>query len=117
MDKLGEWVSATDVMKGGSGGISPINSGVKCARSATEQMFVRSLDVGVVHWGTSGGATGTDMLPLGGANGEYWTQSEADVTTGVHFVLFDNVWNTNYVFWWPYIGTAIHQNAIFRFRL
>jgi hypothetical protein len=98
MDKLGEWVDAKDIMKGGSGGISPVLSGVKCARTATEQMFVRSLDAGVVHWGSAGGVSGTDMLPVGGVttpgSHAYWTQSEADVSTGAHFVLYDNLWNT-----------------------
>ena len=27
-----------------------------------------------------------------------WTQGYADTSTGAHFVLFDNLWNTNYVF-------------------
>ena len=98
MDKLGEWVSATDIMKGGSGGISPVLSGVRCSRSATEQMFIRSLDAGVVHFGSAGGVSGTDMLPVGGVTTpgthEYWTQSEADISTGAHFLLFDNIWNT-----------------------
>ena len=66
MDKLGEWVAAKDIMKGGSGGVSSIGSGVMCTRSNDQHMFIRSLDVGVVHWGSSGGASGNDMLPVGG---------------------------------------------------
>ena len=114
MDKLGEYVDATDIMRGGSGGVSSIGSGVLCSRPCNssaagssgqqperEHMFVRSLDVAVVHWGSSGRAPGHGMLPAGaGLDGQPWTQSYADISTGVHFVLFDNVWNTNYIYWW-----------------
>jgi hypothetical protein len=127
MDKLGEWVTPLEVMKGGSGGISPIGSGIKCARRRVRQsrarsssssssptmdhMFVRSLDSGVVHWGNAN-QQANDMLPL--ATPIY---SPPDVRTGAHFVLYDNLWNTNYVYWWPFQGKSMHENRLFRFRL
>ena len=82
-------------------------------------MFIRSPDVGVVHWGGSGGTSGQDMLPVGQGMGrnQPWTQGYADTSTGAHFVLHDNLWNTNYVFWWPFEGTATQANRVFRFRL
>ena len=51
------------------GQVSSIGSGVLCTHPANgskpEHMFIRSLDVGVVHWGSSGGASGHDMLAAG----------------------------------------------------
>jgi len=38
---------------------------------------------------------------------------------GSHFLLWDNYWNTNYVFWWPYdtrLGEN-HDNIRFRFAI
>ena len=87
------------------GQVSSIGSGVLCTHPANgskpEHMFIRSLDVGVVHWGSSGGASGHDMLAAGeGLDGQPWTQSYADTSTGAHFVLWDNLWDTNYCYWW-----------------
>ena len=78
------------------GQVSSIGSGVLCTHPANgskpEHMFIRSLDVGVVHWGSSGGASGHDMLAAGeGLDGQPWTQSYADTSTGAHFVLWDNL--------------------------
>ena len=123
MDKLGEFVGAKDVMMGGSGGVSSIGSGVMCSLNGTavdgkqqQRMFVRSLDSAVVHWGSD--TAGPSMLPTGQGQGAApWTQSEADVSAGAHCVLFDNLWNTNYIFWWPYLKSTSAANIVYRFRL
>ena len=123
MDKLGEFVGAKDVMMGGSGGVSSIGSGVMCSLNGTavdgkqqQRMFVRSLDSAVVHWGSD--TAGPSMLPTGQGQGAApWTQSEADVSAGAHCVLFDNLWNTNYIFWWPYLKSTSAANIVYRFRM
>ena len=38
-----------------------------------------------------------------------------DMTNGIHYLLYDNFWNTNYVFWWPYGTDANQAHMLFRF--
>ena len=43
----------------------------------------------------------------------------ADMSKGTHFLLWDNYWNTNYVFWWPYETKPgfNSDNILFRFAI
>ena len=43
--------------------------------------------------------------------------------SGPSFVLFDNAWNTNFLFWWPFEGAVesqdggLHADVRYRFSL
>ena len=105
IDKLGEWVSPLSVADGGSQGLSLVNSGMLYTCGSTcGMMFVRSLDAGVVKFG--------DLLPFPTP-----VHGGPDLRPGVHFLLHDNFWNTNYVFWWPYhTKSGVNQaNLVYRF--
>jgi hypothetical protein len=89
MDKLGEWVDTADVMDGGSSGIHGVLSGVDYT-TAAGSMFVRTADAGVVSWGEEPDAYATPI------------HAPVRTTAGATFVLWDNLWDTNYPLWWPY---------------
>eukprot|EP00039_Didymoeca_costata_P021307 m.344143 g.344143 ORF g.344143 m.344143 type:complete len:974 (-) comp23897_c0_seq1:105-3026(-) len=107
LDKLGEWVSPLAVADGGSKSISPVNSGVLySAGKEVGSIFFRTMDAGVVKFG--------DKLPFPTP-----VHGVADVSKGAHFLLWDNYWNTNYVFWYPYntpLGVN-NENIKFRFSI
>ena len=105
MDKLGEWVSPLDVADGGSKGMHPVGQGVLYAQSeSSPKAFFRTLDAGVVKFG--------QKLPFPTP-----MHAEPDMSHGVHFLLHDNAWNTNYVFWWPYATPSNQDNLLFRFAI
>jgi hypothetical protein len=56
-------------------------------------LFVRSLDAGVVRFGQPF-PTPTPIFNAPNMSGE-----------GMSFGLFMNTWNTNYAYWWPYVGS------------
>ena len=114
MDKLGEWVSPFAVADGGSQGMSPLNTGMLYARgpgtTGGEELarveggegreyregrgggegggggsvFFRTLDTSVVKFGPK--------LPFPTP-----IHGGPDLSQGIHYLLFDNYWNTNYV--------------------
>jgi hypothetical protein len=101
MDKLGEWVSPLAVADGGSQGMSPINTGMLYARGGGDSKsdaattggggggaaFFRTFDSAVVKFG--------EKIPFPTP-----IHGGPDMSAGIHYLLWDNYWNTNYVFWW-----------------
>lgn len=105
MDKLGEWVSPLGVADGGSRGMHPVGQGVLYAQSeSSPKVFFRTLDAGVVKFGPN--------LPFPTP-----MHADPDMSHGAHFLLHDNSWNTNYVFWWPYATPSNQDNLLFRFAI
>ena len=79
---------------------------------STSALIVSSEDAAVVRWGET-------LLP-------FPTPISSELTlgpSGASFVLFDNAWNTNFCFWWPFAGGAevtadkLHADAVFHFGL
>lgn len=108
MDKAGSFVKPSDVVRGGSRGLHAVRNGVNYRVNANTSLFLRSLDAPVVSW------DGADPYPKP-------VQTMPDSVfegVGAHFVLFDNLWDTNYVYWQPYDDTTSPMGHLrYRFRL
>ena len=104
MDKLSEWVSPLEVVDGGSKGLHGITTGVRYngANSSASSLRADSLDAGLVVWGPP------DPFPSP-------IHTEPDMSAGASFMLWDNIWNTNYINWFPFVKDD--ANMLFRFRL
>ena len=111
MDKVGAYSSPLDQVDGSGKGLSYVTSGLAYVTAAQppQTLVVESLDAGLVRWG----APMPFPTPLRG---------NVSLAEGASFVLFENVWNTNFLFWWPYVGAAeatpdgLHADAVFRWR-
>ena len=97
MDKLGEWVSPLEVVDGGSRGLHGVTTGVR-----KSGFFLESLDAGVVVWNKP------DPFPSP-------IHVQPDLGEGSSFMLFNNIWNTNYQFWYP--SDDADRNVLYRFNL
>ena len=101
MDKLGEWVDPLDVVDGASRGLHAVSTGVEFRR-AKSRLFFETLDAPIVRWDTP--------LPFPTP-----TKRQPDLGFGAAFLLHDNIWNTNYPFWYPW--RAGDENLRFRFAV
>jgi len=116
MDKLGTWVSPLDVLLNGSQYQHGVWSGIKGSDS-TSTFFVSTPDAPLV-------APITTQKPFRGWSGTPTvmpvpTSPLRGVTqiTGMAVNLFNNVWDTNYVLWYPYNDPLVvgEENLLFRF--
>merc|ERR1712046_139294 len=88
---------------GGSLGLHGVSRGVNFARADGSSLFIETLDAPLVSWG------GANPYPTP-------VHGHLDWREGANFILWNNLWNTNYVFWWPY-DTAPEKPIIdFRYR-
>eukprot|EP00041_Stephanoeca_diplocostata_P034203 m.1150901 g.1150901 ORF g.1150901 m.1150901 type:complete len:780 (+) comp24479_c0_seq2:116-2455(+) len=98
-NKLGEWISSTEIVDGGTKHLHGVTDmGLlfeapgEPAPAATKlkSFSVASMDAGVVNFG----ALTAYPSPV---------HNDANTTGhGSSFVLWDNLWGTNYVMWWPF---------------
>ena len=123
IDKLGEWVSPLAVADGGSQGMSPVTTGMLYARGDGGARSTRARTTSNTtttmrgHREQGGGSGGADNTSSGGAVFFRTLDSAvvkfgpklpfptpihggANMSAGIHYLLWDNFWNTNYVFWW-----------------
>lgn len=89
--KLGQWISPTDVISKGARTLHSFDQGVRC-----DGVEIDSLDAALVAPGQPALLDFHDRLP--------------DLSQGMHFNLFNNVWGTNFTMWFD-------DDAVFRFRL
>ena len=92
VNKLGSWIDTKDVVNGGSKHLHGVLSQgpVLRASDAGRVMAVESFDAAVVNLGK------LTAYPSP-------VNVTADTATyGSSFVLWDNLWGTNYVMWWPF---------------
>ncbi len=92
---LGAWVETTDVVGGGSkrmfGADAVRATAADDSASTSQQMEVTSLDALVASFGRLNA---------------YPTPTNATANTaayGASHVLWDNLWGTNYIMWWPFV--------------
>jgi hypothetical protein len=128
MDKLGEYSSPLDQADGAGKGLQYVTSGLayvpkhlqrQHAQPPQQQpqqqpqqhaLLIESPDAGLVRWGVP--------LPFPTP-----LRGNVSLAEGASFVLFDNAWNTNFLYWWPFLGAeeatpdGLHANALFRWRL
>ena len=117
MDKLGQLVSPFEVCDGGTKGLHGLTSGLLFFRqnktnippaNRQERLFFSSLDAGLVVWGRP------DPFPTP-LHGDIRPLVNAE---GASIMLFNNVYNTNYVVWWPYEQAGSNCGSVmFRFGI
>ncbi|HZL27346.1 MAG TPA: DUF5054 domain-containing protein [Acidobacteriaceae bacterium] len=84
MDKTGERISPSDVVVSGNRHMHAVSTGFQYG-DGNEDFVVETLDAPVVAFGK--------RSPLNFSN------SEPDLSGGVHCNLFNNAWGTNYIMW------------------
>ena len=92
VDKLGSWTDPLDTVDGGGKSLHGLTEGVRVTAAGGKTLFVRSLDAGVVRFDKPM-PTPTPIF------------NQPDMSQGMSFGLFMNTWNTNYAYWWPYVGS------------
>ena len=95
MEKLGAWVSPLDVIRNGSRHLHATGKGVRWQREG-QGLQIESLDAPLVAPGQRSLLDFTNRLPV--------------MRKGVHFLLLDNLWGTNFPMWFD-------EDARFRFTL
>eukprot|EP00048_Salpingoeca_helianthica_P005546 m.89006 g.89006 ORF g.89006 m.89006 type:complete len:722 (-) comp13639_c1_seq3:776-2941(-) len=105
--KLGGKVDLSTVVDGGSKHMHGIDTTLTYTHP-DHSLTVRSYDAGIINVGVP------DALPTP-------VDHAPDTSVGAGLVLWDNLWGTNYVMWWPYRrdGADVpgEENAIFRMEL
>ena len=105
MDKLGEWVDPLDVIDGAARGLHAVSTGVEfrpSSKGANDRIFFETLDAPIVRWDAP--------LPFPTP-----TKRQPALGNGTAYLLHDNIWNTNYPFWYPW--AAGDANLRFRFAV
>jgi hypothetical protein len=95
MDKLGGWVSPLEVVRDGNRHLHAVGEGVRWTRGA-ERLQINSLDAALV-------APGQRSLLN-------FTNRQPGLAGGMHFLLCDNLWGTNFPMWFG-------EDARFRFQV
>lgn len=90
-NKLNEWISSEEIVDGGTKHLHGVTEqGIKYVSSSGDTFTVGSTDAGVANFGN------LTAYPSP-------VHVNADVETyGAGFVLWDNLWGTNYIMWWPF---------------
>jgi len=105
MDKLEEWINVNDIIGNGSNHMHGIWSGVDYSdgidRKEKTHFQIISLDSGVVN----PGKPNPFPTPL---------NIQPEIKYGVNFCLYDNIWGTNYIMWYPF--DSKDSNMLFRFQ-
>jgi hypothetical protein len=96
IEKSGQNVSPFEVVLSGNRHMHSLSSGFSYY-SAGNQFFVDALDSPVVALG--------DRTPLGFSN------SQPNLSRGIHSCLFNNAWGTNYIMWY---GEDMHSRFVWR---
>lgn len=91
-NKLGSWIRADEVVDGGTKHLHGImEPGVRVQTSDDRRMAVSALDAAVVSFGN----LTAYPSPV--------HQDPDTAAFGASFLLWDNLWGTNYVMWWPFV--------------
>jgi hypothetical protein len=84
LEKCSEPVSPIDVVKAGARHMHSVSSGFSC-QSGKGTLFVDTIDAPVVALG--------ERSPIN------FSETDPDLSNGVHCNLFNNAWGTNYIQW------------------
>ena len=115
MDVLGTWISPSEVADGAAKGLHAIETGVRFSPGSPSELAsdpsgaapkrrlkIQSADAALVRWGTPAPFPTPMLTPV-------------DTAEGASFVLWDNLYNTNYVLWWPFMTQ--YEDIVFRFAI
>eukprot|EP01090_Pellita_catalonica_P011857 TRINITY_DN2446_c0_g1_i1.p1 TRINITY_DN2446_c0_g1~~TRINITY_DN2446_c0_g1_i1.p1 ORF type:complete len:760 (-),score=113.06 TRINITY_DN2446_c0_g1_i1:691-2970(-) len=100
MSKLGSWINPENVNRNGSNHLHGVDEGGVKLTDATKTIVLRSRDVAVVNPGRPDGFP-TPMA------------THPSLSEGMHFVLVQNIWDTNYIMWFPFVEQD--KNLQYRF--
>jgi len=101
MTKLGESMDPSNVIVGGNKRMHTISNSIAYT-NVRSSLTIQPLDAPLVVFGEpTAFPTPTDEMP--------------DFSQGASFILWDNIWNTNYPLWYPF--NPEDCNLQFRFRL
>ncbi len=95
LEKSGELVSPTDVVRSGNRHMHALSKGFGY-KDQSGTFFVDTLD--------------SPLVALGPKSPLYFSNEQADLSGGIHCNLFNNAWGTNYIMWFG-------ENMKFRFLL
>lgn len=95
VDKLGEWIDVQDVVSRGARSLHAAGRGIRLENEST-WLAIDSLDAPLVTMGKRKPLNFDDQLP--------------NLSEGVHFNLFNNLWCTNFTMWFE-------DNMRYRFRI
>lgn len=112
MNKLGSWITPYEVNKeflGGNVWQHAINEGIVYGPSHSHGLLISSLDAPIVSPGTKN----QDPSPFIKAVEPLQEQS----VLGFGFNMWNNIWNTNYIFYYPYLKGVGDENLRFRFKI
>ncbi|KAJ8302872.1 hypothetical protein KUTeg_019268, partial [Tegillarca granosa] len=103
--KLGQWIDPLNVVLNGSQRLHVVDRGVYYMNGKSQGMEIMSYDAGLVNvltpeWGVN--ALAIPLKPI----------SSVD---GMAFNLYNNLWDTNYILWYPFEQQDKDQK--FRFRI
>jgi len=89
MSKLGEWISPSEIMSNGSFHVHGVDfGGIKLGLPDSDVVF-QSPD--------------TPLVSLGAHTAFPTPFAAPDMSQGFSFLLYNNIWGTNYIMWYPYL--------------
>lgn len=110
VDKLGESVDIGHVLNNGSFHLHSTTGNVTCSiLSGNVKVNVEAVDTALVGF-IPEGAIELTPFPT-----PFKNVSENGKNTGFGFILYDNIWGTNYPVWYPFDST--NANHTFRYRM
>eukprot|EP00823_Brevimastigomonas_motovehiculus_P008810 TRINITY_DN824_c0_g1_i2.p1 TRINITY_DN824_c0_g1~~TRINITY_DN824_c0_g1_i2.p1 ORF type:complete len:655 (+),score=144.20 TRINITY_DN824_c0_g1_i2:280-2244(+) len=102
MNKLSQWLEVGNVITNGSFHLHAVQDGVRLSlQQSDNQLLIESLDAGLFSFGTPSAFPTPLRAP--------------DFSQGASANLYNNLWGTNYVEWYPF--RDVDKNLVFRFRL
>eukprot|EP00731_Ephydatia_muelleri_P008681 Em0004g1019a len=96
VSKLSRYINVLEVMKNGSKHLHASDNGI---RYSDTSLAFNSLD--------------TSLVCVGNPNAFPTPMQQPDVSSGFSFNIFNNIWGTNYIMWYPYL--LEEANAKYRF--
>ncbi|XP_067655022.1 uncharacterized protein [Haliotis asinina] len=107
LHKLGQIIDPLNVVLNGSQRQHAIDSGVIYRSSANTGMEIVSPDAAIVTVLTDADPVSVIPLPL----------TPIKNINGMAFQLFNNIWDVNFIFWYPYVKEDMTTGTKFRFAL
>lgn len=105
LHKVGQFIDPLNVILNGSQILHAIDKGVYYTDSRNQGLSIESPDVAVVNVLTPGSRPSVIPVPL----------KPIKAVDGMAFNLFNNVWDVNFIFWYPFEKRDVNQK--FRFKL
>ncbi|CAG5115517.1 unnamed protein product [Candidula unifasciata] len=108
ISKMNQSIDPCDVVLNGSQYVHGVEKGVSLLNEAGKGLQILTTDVPVVNIGTTSHVDSPFPVPL--------QPFECSTITTMSFNLYNNIWNTNYIYWYPYIAEDADFKARFAIR-